>query len=655
MNQEAQDRLTFWLGRRSANPSQFAPIPTLNYASSISSAQRRLRQGTSRASTISLASSAYPSTAIPTGSMISVSPSFSSATPFFNYNNGTAIPSGSEHLGVSQTDVDFLTAGAPMSPTANTLLPSNLLRDDDSSFSRLMTARDDASDSTRITTQFGKEAASLHGVGPQSPVSDSSRSPSLLSSPHDGPYSNYCYQGSTDIQADGEQRPIRSMTSSYAMSLGQESNQMTARKLGGLFNFNRQRGKPSQTEPPPLGTLKQGQSQSFPRHIDQGSFDTNSSGRRRISSGTWANPMASLLTRGNTNPEASDGEVPLPLRSGQWRRSRLNVFGSKLERLGPSTAADKLRSSRPSSMYSFENGLPRPSTDSQPFGWSTPNNLQSHSSPLGVDWASVGGPWSSTNSRRPSVQHGSSSNLSLGSTPLDLEGYQNLLGSKGATPAPIGTERFKLGHRPVAPKLNPAAPSFTTRFFSRAEGKKSVKGERSSEKIDKGRGKETEKPGDIEGESLWEEPSPPSSRISKDARSILTATSMGESHDSLEQSHSGSPSDTVPASAPKETLMQRLTRKGSFSKFNIPWAKDRGGLFSKKTGEPFAPGEVEEDNSAELQLGRSIDSISTTPHNEKGNRGSISWSNIMRKGRRGDKATSESSEKASETETGEDE
>ena len=600
-----------------------------------------------------MASSAYHSSNVPINSIANVSPGPPSATPFFNYNNGTTIPSGSEYLGVSQTDVDFLTAGAPMSPTADMLLPSNLLRDDDPSFSRLGIAQDDTNDSIRFINSRNQEMLGLHDAA-QSPVSENSRSPSLLSSPRDGPYNSRSYQATAEIQVDGEQRSIQSMANPYAMNLGQDSNQIAGRKLGSLFNFNRQRGKPSQAELPPLGTLKQGQSHSFPRNLDQSTLDVGS-GRRRISSGTWANPMASLLTRGNTNPEGFNGDIALPLRSGQGRRSRLNVFGSKLEPLGPSVTTDKLRGSRPSSMYSFENGLPRPSTDSQPFGWSMPSNIQQHTSPLGLDWTSVGGPWSSTNSRRPSVQHGSSSNLSLGSTPLDPEDYQNVLNSKGTTPAPIGTERFKLGHRPITPKLNPAAPSFTTRFFSRTDGKKGLKGEKPNEKMDKGKGKEIEKPKDTDGESPWEESSPPSSRISKDARSILTATSMGESYDSLEQSQSGTPSDTIATSTPKETLMQRLTRKGSSSKFNIPWAKDRSSLFSKKSGEPSTPGEAEENNSGEPQLGPSVDSISATPQHEKGNRGSISWSNIIRKGRRGDKAASESSEKASETETGEDE
>ena len=614
-----------------------------------------MRQGASRASTISLAPSAYHSSDVLVNSMSNVSPGPSSATPLFNINNGTTIPSGSEHLGVSHTGVDFLTAGAPMSPTANTLLPSYLLRDDDLSLSRLGSAPDDASDCSRLTNSRNQETTGFQDVA-QSPVSEISRSPSLLSSPRDNIYNSHAYQGATEGKPEAEQRSIQSMARSYALDPGQGSNQIAGGKLGGLFNFNRPRGKPSHVETPPLGTLKQGQSQSFPRNLDQSAVDIFGSGRRRIGSGTWANPMTSLLTRGNTAPEDFDEDVGPSLQSRQGRKSRLNVFGSKLEPLGPCEMPTKLWGSRPSSMYSFENGLPRPSTDSQPFGWSTPRKPRQHTGPLGPDWTSVGGPWSSTNSRRPSVQHGSSSNLSLGSTPLDPEDYQNGLNTKGTTPAPIGTERFKLGRRPIAPKLNPAAPSFTTRFLSLVDGKKGLKGEKSSEKMDKGKGKEIDRLRDaVEGDSPWEESSPPSSRISKDARSILTATSMGESHDSLEQSQSGTPSDTIATSIPKETLMQKLTRKGSSSKFNIPWAKDRSGLFSKRVGEPSTPGEMDEDNSGEPQLGRSVDSVSSTPQHEKGNRGSISWSNIIRKGRRGDKAASESSEKASETETGEDE
>ncbi|KAL9113178.1 MAG: hypothetical protein Q9187_007662 [Circinaria calcarea] len=130
---------------------------------------------------------------------------------------------------------------------------------------------------------------------------------------------------------------------------------------------------------------------------------------------------------------------------------------------------------------------------------------------------------------------------------------------------------------------------------------------------------------------------------------------MAESHDSLEQSTSGTASDSMGSSAPKETLMQRITRKGSSSKFNVPWSKDRASLFSKRNGDQATGGEVEEDASSDHQPGKSVDGTLNTPQHEKGNRGSISWSTIMRKSKKGDKAASESSEKTEETETGEDE
>ena len=455
---------------------------------------------------------------------------------------------------------------------------------------------------------------------------------------------------------------MNSTNSPFAGGTTADTNPIAARRLAGLFNFNRQRGKPSTHDLPLLGTLKQGQSQSFPRNLDTGApilggFDPIGSGRRRVSSGTWANPMASLLARSMAGPNGlTDGEGASTGRSGFGRRSGRNMFGSKLELVDPSTSIDRSSSPRPSSTYSIENVFPRPSTDSQPFGWSIADNAHQRSSPLGVDWSTLGGPWSRNNSRRPSVQHGSSSNLSLGSTPLDPEDYQSTFAKQGSAPAPIGTERFHISQRPLTPKLNPAAPSFTTRLFSRNDTKKLPKGEKVNEKAaERLKIRELEKSKESETDQAFEESSPSNSRLSRDARSIAAATSMVESRDSLEQSTLGTPSDSMGSSAPRETLMQRITRKGSSSKFNVPWAKDRGSLFSKKNGDPATPGEVEEDTSSDHQLGKSVDSVSSMAQHEKGNRGSISWSNIMRKSKKGDKAASESSEKTEETETGEDE
>ena len=574
-------------------------------------------------------------------------------------NNGTTAPNTIELLGISQGDADAFLGGAPMSPTANMLLPSNLLRDDDPSGYHLPAAKDqDGSRGAGLKSSTLYEQPVIDNTthGPQSPASDHSPSPSLLSSPHDSLHNLQGYYPSSDPFAESDRRSNSCTASPFAAGNATETNPIAARTLAGFFSFNRQRGKTSAHELPPLGTLKQGQSQSFPRNLEQGAFDPVGSGRRRVSSGTWANPMANLLARGVAGPNGSGGgDGTTHGRTGPDRRSRLHLFGAKLAPVDPSTSFDRSSSPRPSSTCSFENVLPRPSSESQPFGWSIPDSVRQRNSPLAVDWSTLGGPWSRNNSRRPSVQHGSSSNLSLGSTPLEPDDYQPTFGKQGSTPAPIGTERFQISQRPITPKLNPAAPSFTTRLFTRNDAKKASKGERLNEKIaERAKHKDAEKPKDSEPDPSCEDSSPPNSRLSRDAHSIVTASSKADSHDSLEQSNSASPSDNVTSSAPKESLMQRITRKGSSSKFNVPWAKDRGNLFSKKVGEPSTPDEVEEDTASDYQLGRSVESTSSTPQHEKANRGSISWSNIMRKSKKGEKAMSESSERVDETETGED-
>ena len=656
--QQAQDRLNLWAARRARDPGQFAPVPNFDFSTNGLGMHRRSRQVPLRTSTISHSSSNFPVGSGAYNGVSNISPTFSSNSPFITMNNGMKFPTPTERSGLFQADADNLTGGAPMSPTANTLLPSNLLRDDDQTGNHVH--GNIVSDSSRALgsqayMHLGQTSPEPNLHGPHSPVSEKSQSPSLLSSPHNSFYNSQGFYSSTDPFGESDGRSVHSTGSPYTSSVNADTNPIAARRLGGLFNFNRQRGKSSAQEPPLLGTLKQGQSQSFPRNPEQGTVGSvGPSGRRRVSSGTWVNPMASLLTRSNATANgATNGNERPTARNGFSRRSRVNIFGSKLEPGNPSMALDRASSPRPSSTYSFENVLPRPSTDSQPFGWSIGDDIRQRNSPLGVDWLTLGGPWSRNNSRRPSVQHGSSSNLSLGSTPLDPEDFPPAFGKQGPAPAPIGTERFQISQRPITPKLNPAAPSFTTRLFSRNEARRASKNDKINDRIvEKPNAKETESlTGDV-SEYGADESSPPSSRLSRDTRSIMTATSVADSHDSLEPSTSATPSDTMASSAPKETLMQRITRKGSSSKFNVPWGKDKGGLFSKKVGEPSTPGEVDEDGASDSPLGKSVDSVSSTPQHEKGNRGSISWSSIIRKNKKDDKATSESSEMTEETETG---
>ena len=489
--------------------------------------------------------------------------------------------------------------------------------------------------------------------GPQSPVSSSSRSPSLFSSPRESLNNLHNFQAGSDGRLDSDRRSMNSSGASFgAIGSGPTDNTLlSSARLSNLFSFNKQRGKTSANEPPPLGSLKPGQSQSFPRNLEQGDLDPIGTRPRRGShSGRWVGPMSNFLNRSNgVLNDFSESRTPALARNVASRRRGFNLFSPKYDPLDPSKLGVD-SSSRRSSTYSFENSLPRPSTDSQPFGWPVTETFgHGHrNSPLGADW-SVPSTWSRSQSRRPSVHYGSTSNLSLGTTPLDPDTFANGLSNQVSPPAPIGTRPQPSQKRPVTPKLNPAAPSFKT-LFSRSDAKKAEKAANKAAEKEKSKNKESEKSKDIDKSSSQEEASPPDGRLSRDSRSIATASSVADSQDTLDHSTSGTPSDAVTPSAGKETLMQKITRKSSSSKFNIPWNKDKGGLFSRKTGEPPTPGEIdEEDAPSGADLGKSYDSTASTSQSDRANRSSISWSTLLKKSRKNDRAASEASEKASET------
>lgn len=573
-------------------------------------------------------------------------------SPFFNMGNATTVTPVVERTGLSRAEVEILAGNGLMSPAADNLLPSNLFRDEDASVHRfhdtigqepLGHVNHDQFLGHANHDQFlghAMSASDASAHGPHTPVSVSSRANSIFPSPHDSLHNLQGYQSRQDQVTEVDQHSINSSTAPLHPSVAVDSNPLAQGKLASLFSTTfRPRDKAGTQEPPLLGTLKQGQSQSFPRNLEDG-LDTSASRRRRGSYGNWANPVAGLLNRNNSGP-ADSGLITA--RTGSGRKSRLNMFGSKFEGQDSVSFADQPPSSRPSSTYSHDPVLGRPSSDSQRFGWTIGDSIPNRSSPLGTNWGS--GPWSRAPSRRPSVQHGSTSNLSIGSTPLEPDGYLGSFSKPSSELAPIGT-RPQSSQRPVTPRLNPAAPSFKTLFGA----KKAAKGEKPGSKgTDKSKDKENEKLGFDDTESI-EESSPPNPRLSRDAQSITTAASTADSHESFDRSTSGTPSEAVTPSGPKETLMQKITRKSSSSKFNVPWAKERG-LFSKRAGEPPTPGEIDEDASSEGQLGKSVESTGSTPQQEKAGRTSLSWPNIRRKSKKGDLALNETTERDTDGDT----
>ena len=630
--QQAEDHLAWWITRRARNPEQFVPIPSLDAPPTIQrNKSRRARQTSSRTSTLSN-SGHYGSTSAYTSP-----PPYSTNIPVSQAGPITNTASGIEQNRMSQIDVENLTGGAFMSPAVNDLLPSNLFRDEEiaSRQSPLGVGEGDG-DVGGLNPFFGHAMSNSDASvpGPHTPRSASSRTGSIFTSPHDS------MQNLPMFPQDSDRQSIASTNAPFTSALNVDTTSQPSSRLSTLFSspFSRQRVKPNVQEPPALGTLKQGQSQSFPRNLEPEGLDSSGLRRRRGSHGTWANPMAGLLARNNTNPD----DHAIRARTGSGRSSRLNLFKPRMDALDPNAIAEQDSShSRPSSTYSYEQPFGRPSGESQniwgPFG----DNAPSRSSPLNANWTAHQGPWSRGPSRRPSVQHGSSTNLSIGSTPLDADDIPGSLSKYRSEQAPIGTR--PRSQRGATPRLNPAAPSFKT-LFTR-DGKRNIKGDKiGSKNSEFPRGRESERGDTDENESI-EDASPPNPRLSRDAQSITTAASTADSHESFERTTSGATSDVTP----KESLMQKITRKSSSSKFNVPWSKDRG-IFSKRAGEPSTPGELDEDNCSEGQLGRSADSAVSAPHTPREEKAGRAWPSIRRKSRKGIEAVEKGSEAGDEEE-----
>ncbi|KAL8642755.1 MAG: hypothetical protein Q9228_000596 [Teloschistes exilis] len=647
-SQHAQERLNYWVSRRSRDPSHFAPASALDYSFHNRPARlRRPRQAASitNATSLQFASHTGGLAAVPYNPA-HISAYHSSASPFFNMSNGMAVPetaisSATQNQSQSLNDSDILAVGGPMSPTANDLLPSNLFRDEDTIVQESPTTmRGDhpGRGPPEWTEASNNLPVDILDSERQTSGSGGSRRGSLVSSPHGSIQNVQSGRQSRETFADNDQHAVPFSSASIMPNTVPNAGLSTSR-LAQLFpTFNRQRGKTSAQEPPALGTLRQGQSQSFPRNMEQDSIDSAlETRRRRGSHGNWGLPMAGFLNRSATNPDDDLKDSPIANGRNAWApRNRLSIFGTRVDTDG-SPAYPERTSSRPSSVYSFDQLSGRPSSDSQRLGgWPVTENMPSRSSPLGVNWSA--GPWSRAPSRRPSVQHGSTSNLSIGSTPLESEALDSVLAPQRAEQMPIGT-RPQSSQRFSSPKLNPAAPTFKT-IFGRSEQRKAAKAGKANEKAaekaaEKERSKEADKTNADEVASLGEESSTSLSRLSRDAGSITTAGSVADSHDSLEHSTSGTASEAAASSGTRESLMQKITRKSSSSKFNVPWGKERGGLFSKKGGEPSTPDQLEGDVPTDGYHAKGGDSAASTPHQDKSSRTSLSWPNIRRKSRKG--------------------
>ncbi|KAF2820172.1 hypothetical protein CC86DRAFT_374411 [Ophiobolus disseminans] len=682
-SQEAQARLTFLQNRRMSQPQLFSgpPVPEMGPVRRNSYRARPLsmREGLLAQATGGFVhTSSAPFNSISTTS----SPSFATVTPYFNPVNGMALPprGHGSSLSFTQADLESLTGGAPMSPTAGALLPAGLFGDDlgltdtedyDDPGPPQASSLDPSPNMRNVLPGLGAPGTLDRRQAPSSPASPQSRSPSAFASPRESAGELQQFPVANNDNMDSDKHSIRSTSSSFQIN-------PQASRFGGLFGLNRQRGKTFSDEGPALGSLKPAQSQSLPRQ-DHGPDGYGGSRRRGShSEGAWYNSFIRTKTQ-PVEPSGSPNHVTT-------RKRPFNMFGTNGDPwLTSMLGREKPPSPRQGSTKSGEGmvALPRPSTESQTrFGWNV-DAFGARSSPLGVDWSvnTTNSPaWGSRMpSRRPSVQYGSTSNL-INEEFLhdDLLDFPST--TRSPTQAPIGTRpQSSASHKPIPsqssqlppvpptpPRLNPAAAAFTIPLLGKKteedkadkakkaaekaaekEAKKAEKLEKKEErekkaKADKAgkvarKGKDKQMPSDASIHSdTRDATSPQDHRMSRDTPSFISTADVSEAspRESLERSVSHTPSEHA-GSVGKESFMQKLTRKGSTNQF-LTFGK-KSVLFSKSKSSdpPGTPDEADEDGGF-LGLGRSTDSVGNSPSigTPKDKTSALSWSSIKKLGKK---------------------
>lgn len=291
-----------------------------------------------------------------------------------------------------------LTAGAPLSPNAASLLPSGILGEDEppSPTSRTAYLNDMLATGGPWTDVAGAAAATAAAAEAQSPTS-SSRSISMLSSPRSSsqnlPFPSQ-YPG-VDGGAAGDRRSLPGLRGDYTVpasaaggsgAVGASTGASSSR-IGSIFSatFHRNRAAKPPTMSsaldqggPLLGTLKPGQSRSFPRQTDESGGESSSTAygttpvgggpgsRRRISFSSGLNMFnRNSLPAGVVETSSTFPTISRPF-AGSSSRRMIHHLGAAGGSSGALVVSDRDPSSpRPASLASSD--MPRPSTDSGSF------------------------------------------------------------------------------------------------------------------------------------------------------------------------------------------------------------------------------------------------------------------------------------------------
>ena len=475
-------------------------------------------------------------------------------------------------------------SAAPLSPSATSLVPRGILGDD----------LDDTPSPSSGRSPFRPAPAAEDA---QSPTS-SSRSLSLLSSPRSSsqhlPYPSQF----TGERSDPRSRELGIGSPPNAVSASASASAQPSR-FGFLNSWHKRGGlsKDGDELGPALGTLKAGQSQSFPRQADDGD---GPGGRRRIGFGTG------LFNRNSVHADTGDIRG---ITAGGTRTRRLNLFASSTPGI-PGMGDGDPSSPRPSSLASSD--LARPSTDSGSM-WA-----QSGDAPLGQNrlhvWPPSDGRWPSrTHSRRTSL-HGQSMApaTTLASTDDEILDDEDLLNPQ-ASPSQVGvigsripnsTSR-SLSHRLNPQRLNPKAPAFMGSLFRKQDRdgnkeKPETKAKAKDRTKSKGKAVGGSATPSLDASQPTLDDSPSDSRKSRDTFSVHTQTSVSESRESLnlDTSLSHTASDSNIGASPaggsaanlkdQEVGLKKLFRKGSSSRFSLRLNKKGPGSSTANSDKNFS-------------------------------------------------------------------
>lgn len=497
------------------------------------------------------------------------------------YGQGLFIDMPPNTDGTMQSEADFKAAGGPLSPSAQTYLPSNIFDDAESE------------DEKKLSISGLTDPGKADEQGPGSPVSP----PSSYS-----PFSNQQVSKHNLTFLPYGDASERLPAEIGASPMAPPSNSRGLSSL--LQSFQRRTPKNSEDCGPLIGSLKHSQSQSFPRGNDV----TESPDSR------WKYLRRTFRTPAETQTDTRRVD---PLLS-----SRISAI-SDLEQARTKTP----------SIHSMDRA--RPSTDSSSI-WGAPSDV---SGALNRMWSPNDNVWPSrSGSRRPSV-HGSTTALTTTLASADdkiLEQHElknpqvsashiGVIGSR-----PPGSAGFSSPSPPqsAGQRLNPAAPTFMN-IFQKDKDRNKDRG-RDKKKDDKGKAKMSSTPSVEAPHGQDDSASDP--RMSRDTYSVHTGTSVSESRESLqlEATDSNTPSDMNSASASNmkesENVVRKLFRKGSSGKFSLTSRLGKeSALFKKGSGNASNPDRLmsaeqrpsmgDADDVAEdaALFGRSYDSMTSSP------------------------------------------